>query len=225
MKNQLVNPPAFEAMHISTATTYHFSTVPRSYGWVLATVNDETGELSIQSDWGHWSYRWSAQAGCLGAATLSHFLARRARGSMYNGKFYPDTYLADKLTSSDRKLREEFDPEGTVARLRGYVLEHRRREELTCEMARELWDDLGEILTHDDRDTYDGFATRFYDITNHDRVVSDSLSEYLRHEPTYGYLILRDCIIPALVVAIAERIAKHDDWYARAVANYAAEHA
>lgn len=61
------------------ARFYNFRFEP--HGWAIFTVNDATGELHIQSDWGDYSYRWNTAA--LGHnATLTSFL-RDAGASDY----------------------------------------------------------------------------------------------------------------------------------------------
>lgn len=117
----------FECTKVSDgATTYHLSpkTDEALRGWALATVNDETGELAIQSDWGNWSFRWNTQH--LGSPSLTHFIAGRFSG---NGDC---DYLADKLTS--REERGHFDSYKTV--------EHMQRElaKARLEWGRELID-------------------------------------------------------------------------------------
>ena len=57
----------------SVATSYGYRFTDYS-GWAIFTVNDSTGELSLQSDWGNFSYRWNT--GALGKGkTLTTFLA------------------------------------------------------------------------------------------------------------------------------------------------------
>lgn len=126
----------------SAAVTYHLRPsekardgIPRHIGgWALATVNDATGELAIQSDWGNWSYRWHIDhMGETEVApgpqwhvpmvmptrkiTLTEFIGERFRDSEYCD------YLADKLTS--RSERQVFDAQETVAAMRKYLIERR----------------------------------------------------------------------------------------------------
>lgn len=112
----------------SSAVTFHFRP-ENGHGWALATVNDATYELNIQSDWGNWGYRWPAggMARVGGTAdehgrvvggrpcTLTEFLADRDHGHC--------DYLADKLTS--REEREQFDSYESVAALRSKLCEMR----------------------------------------------------------------------------------------------------
>lgn len=74
----------------NTATTYSFQTTGEGYrSWALCTVNDATGELNIQSDWGNWSHRWHTDA--LGSPTLTAFIGDRSGTD----------YLAGKLQQRD----------------------------------------------------------------------------------------------------------------------------
>ena len=85
------------------SVTYHLRPRDGDRGeWALATVNDETGELAISSDWGNWTFRWNTAH--LGRPSLTHFIADRDPGHC--------EYLADKLSS--REEREIFDVDETV---------------------------------------------------------------------------------------------------------------
>lgn len=109
-----------ESIHLrpsstTDATTYTFHAFnakgDRTFGWACCTVNDRTGELSIQSDWGDWSYRWDI--GGLGKGkTLTEFICDRT----------DIDYLANKLNRG----RSVFDAEGTIRRLRAEIVTHRR---------------------------------------------------------------------------------------------------
>lgn len=120
---------AFELTRVtSSAVTFHLRPSPRardghSYhvsGWALATVNDDTGELAIQSDWGNWSYRWNVHhLGRVGSdgrpATLTEFIADRDSGHC--------DYLAGKLSS--RGETDVFDADATVREMRRRLIERR----------------------------------------------------------------------------------------------------
>lgn len=103
------------------STTYHFRP-DKGIGWALATVNDMTYELAIQSDWGSWQYRWSASGMPRDAtgtpSTLTAFLAERDLSG-----HYACDYIADKLTSRDE--RNVFDPSATVQAMRKHLIDRR----------------------------------------------------------------------------------------------------
>ena len=212
--------PTLECTGTSTATTYHLrpikgDTLHRDFGWALATVNDVIGTLDIQSDWGSWSHAWMhANFGGAGP-TLTHFIAGREHGSTYNGKFYPDTYIADKLTSGDDKKRKQFDGEKTVARLRERIIEARRddvnfasRHRFSASDARELWDALDELKHEDNEQEFHRLVCDIRD--PHSIVIDSEVYERFVYEPTIGYLILRDAIVPALARACTAALAARD---------------
>ena len=212
--------PMIERTGTSTATTYHLRPVAGDrahacFGWALATVNDATGELQIMSDWGEWSYRWHADPRNLG--TLTHFIAGRERGwADRAGAFRNDTYIADKLTSSDdgKRKRKQFDGEKTVAALRERIIEARResansaRDRFTRSIARASWDELDELKNEDNEQEFHRLVYEIDDPTG--LVIDSEVYESFVYEPTYGYLILRDAIVPALARACTEAIAARD---------------
>lgn len=190
---RLQHIPPFALRTRSAPTTYRFTPDPPVGGWALATVNDATGELSIQSDWGTWAYRWHTahlgpgrQSGD-GVATLTEFLSCRSPDSCH--------YIADKLTSAEHCLRWAFSAEKTLKYLKERVREDAQLSESSIT---ELLAELDELPTTDDsRD----FVDAFYQIDDHDKIVCDSPGEWIREELTGSYLVLLHRIIPALVEA------------------------
>ena len=102
------------------ATTYMFQAAPGDLGWANCTVNDATGELSIQSDWGSWAHGWSPDPKILGAPSLTAFIG--SRGDV--------DYLARKLQREGRGGRR-WSVGGTVRALRRQLCKRR------CEDGRE----------------------------------------------------------------------------------------
>lgn len=184
----MTDMPAFVLVGTSKATTYRFEVPSPLGGWALCTVNDSTGELSIQSDWENWAHRWNPAH--LGAASLTAFIAR---GS--------NQYLADKLAKT-RMQRQQFDPQATVRALRSRLaLERldagRGDGKLSARQAREIWNDLWGLK---DCDGPELFVERFFDIEGHGWV-SDAPWEHLVWVETYAYQVLLKGILPALVAA------------------------
>lgn len=100
----------------STATTYQLYVPAALGGWANCTVNDQTGELSIHSDWGNWSYQWSPRPEHLGAEDLTEFLAKM-----------PDAesdYVARKLQGG-WNAGHRFDGEATAAEMVSVIAKHR----------------------------------------------------------------------------------------------------
>jgi hypothetical protein len=221
----------FELAKISSAAvTYHLRSVG-ARGWALATVNDQTGELSIKSDWGSWSHRWNVDH--LGSPTLTHFIADCAGCD----------YLADKLTS--REERTCFDVDATIKAMRSIICARRleqgrawnayyqdedqrwdlagdaptwaetkrvwccgRMEQwpLTRSLARELFDDVGARRSElHSAVTVDGFITAFRRIDGSEWI-TDEPWEYLKYVPSRTYVQLLRGILPAVVAACAVHV-------------------
>jgi len=121
-----------------TADVYRFVFRGSLSGWVIFTICDETGELSVQSDWGCWGHRWNIEH--LGnGATLTEFIRDR-------DPEHAD-YLANKLSySMPSDARRLPDEEGTEKAIRDRILELRRDGSVTAEDAREAWDDVEMLM-------------------------------------------------------------------------------
>lgn len=176
--------PEFAFASKSTATAYRF-TASSMFGWAICTINDETCELAVQSDWGAWAHRWPA-AGLTG--TLTEFIAQRTSGE------YEGHYLADKLCS--REQRERFSPGRTVDSMQRRIIERRREGHATRDRARELYDHAEYLRDTDDM--HDFVAEM--DFSETPDWVFDRCED-IQMEPTNSYLILRDAILPALIRA------------------------
>jgi hypothetical protein len=118
----------------AASVTYSFVTEGEGFkSWALCTVNDQTGELHVSSDWGSWSYRWHASPEALGAPTLTAFIG--GRGDV--------DYLARKLQGEGRN-GVRFSADGTAREL------HR----LLC--ARRLEDGREQLERRLEPEDYDG---------------------------------------------------------------------
>jgi hypothetical protein len=182
-----------ELVATSTATTYRFRSPEPLYGWACCTVNDSTGELTITSDWGNWGHRWNTNH--LGLPSLTEFIADRTACD----------YLAGKLVLGDGR---RFSAEKTTAALRRLIVERRRDRydgTLTRDVARELWDELGN-LEDDCGDSCDLYFERlpadFIDL------VCSEPWHYSASEPTPEYRQLVGVILPALVEACRAEVAR-----------------
>ncbi|MGN6107067.1 MAG: hypothetical protein ACTHU0_18315 [Kofleriaceae bacterium] len=192
--------PALKLTSTSTARTYTF-TAAQGFGWAHCTVNDTTGELSIESDWGGWVHSWSPDPRSLAAPTLTHFIATRSGVD----------YIARKLQGGDGG--ERFCPDKTAAELRGAILERRiedgrepRKRYLSRDVARRIWDELGEIADDVGR-SEDLFWARVYAIDHIHDFLSD-LTECRATEQTPEDKALREIVLPALIEACRDTVAR-----------------
>lgn len=138
-RGDLVNDvymPSLKVKKLDTGQTdyYHF-VFEEPFAWAIFSINDRTGEFSIQSDWGNWSYRWNIDN--LGDTSLKHpkpltyFLSDRDECS----------YIVNKF-AYNRKDREEFDGEATRKAVKRIIISLRQDRELDQASARMYWDRL-----------------------------------------------------------------------------------
>jgi hypothetical protein len=139
-EQNMIPPQPLILVSTSTPATYRFETTGDGFrSWALCTVNDTTGELCITSDWGNWSYRWSADPGHLGFPTLAAFIG--TRGGV--------DYLARKLQREGRD-GHRWSAEKTVVTLRRRLCTRRLEEGRTQLENRLEPDDMpdGKLLQH-----------------------------------------------------------------------------
>jgi hypothetical protein len=184
--------PTLRATGRSEATAYHFRVADKKdFGWAICTVNDVTGELSIQSDWSNGcGFRWHVDH--LGAPTLTHFLAR-----------YRDDndYLIGKLLPPER--RRVFSSTITQDLIRQHILEARRETRISKDDARDWWDEVGGIdETHPEH-----FFARLPEGLV-DALSLDPWYETFREEETTEAWALRTFILPALCASCRDEVAR-----------------
>lgn len=215
--------PILKLSDVTSATTYRFNCGPDDIGWAFCTINDSTGELNIQSDWGSWSYGWSPNPKHLGAPTLTDFIATRSSAH----------YIADKLWSAGGGSAYGggvFSAVATVKAMRARLAERRLEQgrehqrsytdiswkrlpwwpvgeghPLTKQCARDLWNELGELSDRHMPEVL--FCERFYQLDDHEWITEESVTEYLVTETSHKYEVLRDAILPALLAACRDRLA------------------
>lgn len=130
---------ALSLISTQIATTYVFRDTPGEFGWANCTVNDSTGELSIQSDWGSWSHAWSPDPRHLGAPSLTLFIGNRGDVD----------YLARKLQSGGlggERWKAKATARALCRLVSGRRLEH-GREQLKGRLEPEDYD-CGRLPNH-----------------------------------------------------------------------------
>lgn len=196
-----------------TADFYRFDFSP--HGWAIFTINEGTGEFSIQSDWGSYSYRWNINSlpedNKNHEKPLTHFLGKRS----------PADYVVDKLSyDKSHSFKEEFSPEKTVRALKEHLLESRREEYLDKEKTRRIWTHLtraweGRLsydpeqaaLTMDDRSEALDFFEQRDTVRNH---IGREISSFFEYQPSYQYSFLLEKLLPFFFDYLRREILKLD---------------
>lgn len=180
-----IRPLELHAVSQHKADVYRF--VFKDSGWVIFTVCDETGELSVQSDWGCWGHRWNPDhLGPSHDGSLTHFIPRANPG-----------YLANKLSySMPQETREVHCEQATEDGIRGRILITRRELEISKDEARELWEQADTVM-----DAYaDGGPEHAY--LNMGQELCDILGEpweFFETEEAPTLVILRERLLPFLI--------------------------
>lgn len=160
---------------VSTPVSYNFHFKP--YGWAIFTINDRTGEFSIQSDWGTYGYRWSTARGAIGNRTLTQFLLSC------------DTdYIVRKFSMENRgELARQVCVQRTEEALKKHICEARRSGDLKKDAAREHWDDVVSWSEHS------------FSMESCPDALYTFLSEpweYLEEDYPHRFYFLRDRLLP-----------------------------
>ncbi len=176
--------------HVGTAVAYSFR-FDETFAWAIFTINDATGEFSVQSDWGNWSYRWNLRG--LGKDSmehpsgkpLTHFLATCSG---------PD-YVCNKLFSSQEM--NKFDEQETKREMKKVIIEARREDRIDANRARSLFNELEDLdwsasiegFVHSIQDSYD--LNKFFD-----RSDFDLYEDFVRHKPCVEFYIMCYRLLP-----------------------------
>lgn len=180
-----MSDPAYTLASKHPATAYRLVNRVR-HATTLATLNDETGELSLHTDWGNWSYRWNVSPSALGTAKgFTDFVANAGV-----------EYLQAKLLGKDDA--RDFDFDATVEALR----ESLKREGLAPELRSAALSELEDIEDDscDDADSFMAFL-------NHKTAVMEAvydIYELLRFTESPAAKMLREEILPSLQAALQQ---------------------
>jgi hypothetical protein len=166
------------------AKYYHF-VFEEPFGWAIFSINDVTGELAIQSDWGNYQHRWNTSH--LGESHTKHPLPLTHFLAINNDPYY----VTDKLHYGTND-REKYSPDLTERSVRQYLLEERRTGNLEREWAREAWDEI----KHVDFNSPDGFMYSLNDTYRLKKVLSDEPWDFVKHEASFGYVLLQYKLLP-----------------------------
>lgn len=103
--------------------------------WSIFTLDDEVGDLTVQSDWGNFSYVWGAR----GKQTLKEFLVSAE-----------PSYIKDKFSYPDNGGKNHVYEKDSLESLRMDIIRARRDHSLSKEYARAFWKSLSELDFHGD---------------------------------------------------------------------------
>lgn len=172
-------PTGFRRLKDAEAYSVRFE---KNRGWAVLFLHEETGMVSIQSDYGDWAYAWPNPG--RGDCTLREFLISCS-----------EDYLAEKFMGRDE--RRLFDFERTVEAFKETILESRRELNLEKDQARGLFNDIVEMKETESEDLF--WERLSADL--HDFIDGDYYG-YAAHKPEPSYLWLRDGILPALIAEL-----------------------
>lgn len=161
---------------ITNPVTYCFRF--NDYGnWANFTINESTGEFSIQSDWGDWSYRWHTDS--LGKGVkLTQFLLSC------------DTdYITNKLAYGPvSDLKDEVDDEETLKAIRKHICEVRRGRDIDKGDARAYWLEA-ETFVEEQNCSIEAMDSDLYDLLGEPW-------EYIAHKKSHRYMFLTRRLLP-----------------------------
>ena len=173
---------------------------PDYSSWAIFTINDHTGEFSIQSDWGGFFYRWNIDS-LGGGRTLTEFLATCSG---------PD-YVMNKLRYDRPDLKDEFDEEGTKKLWQKMLWE--RMDGTTFDKGDA--DEIGELMDKFFEDCQDG--------TQHGAdlalwTMDSKLHEFFYEEPwqyivqraPWKVIICRDELLPRLFQYLRDHVVQRE---------------
>jgi hypothetical protein len=147
-------------------------------GWSNFTVNESTGEFTVNSDWGNWAYRWHTDS--LGdGVKLTQFLLK-----------CDADYIVRKLAvEGAHALKDEIDFERTLKAIQERIVEARRAKEITKKDARRLWL-MADEFVEDDQCDLNAIDSDL------DKLLGNESWEYIAEKHSHRYMFLWKRLIP-----------------------------
>lgn len=147
------------------------------WGWAIFTINEATGEFSIQSDWGNYNYRWNIRH--TGYKTMTEFVAHAGAH-----------YIVDKFSYGRHPdLVDVVDEEKTKQALYERIIEKRKEKEIDRYEARHYYDYVGSWVSEDCNALLCGDD-------EFDKFFKYSLWEYIRYRPSGRREFLTNHLLP-----------------------------
>lgn len=155
----------------------------KNCGWAVVFIDEDTGTVSIHSDYGDWNFSWPAPG----------------RGDSTVKEFFCTTdcdYLAMKFMLGRRGEIRKFDHEATVIAFKKRIIERRREEHIGKAAARELFDEM--------EDHTEDHEVMFVEHLSKEmcELYDNGPWEFLEQRETADFLWLKHGILPAIKAGI-----------------------
>lgn len=174
-----------ELVAVSQPVTYRFR-AKGHFGWACATVNEETGELLVTSDWGEWGHRWNPAH--LGEPSLHRFLGRA-----------PYDYIANKLLPYERD--RVFSSHQTRRCIQRYIIESHDRGDISRTKALNWLFLMADI----DFDTQELYLSTSEDIGTKGFLPETYAGDFIQTEESMEYWCLTRIVLPPICAVCREK--------------------
>ena len=156
------------------------------WGWAIFTINDDTGEFTITSDWGNYSHRWPADPVNLGGPNLTDFLRRMLRQD--------PRYVTEKFSyTNKRDLDDVVDEVATRKAFKRAIREAYKDRRIDQGEVREA---IAELKDHLDLQTDDTIMRTIEWCSVLPRAVGPEPWNFIMHESSTRWLILQYALLP-----------------------------
>lgn len=153
--------------------------------WADITIDSPgigSGRIMIASDYGDWQNYWGAVGG-----SFKEFLTRIDKH-----------YVAGKFGAN-----RWFDQKATVKFMKKQIIDYRRDNDIDCEKARDMWNDLKELEEYDDPQV---FSIRAFD-SEHLSYLFDCGPE-LFYDCTPGFNAFWEIVWPVFIDQLKQEISQ-----------------
>ncbi len=159
-------------------------------GWAIFTINDDTGEFAINSDWGNYSYRWSANPKNLGAPSLTDFLRRTLQRDA--------AYVIDKFSYTNKAdldpIVDESATRREFKRALASVFRHRRKSKILDHgNVRDAFREIDDIDFESNTSIERSMISDLYHLPD---LLPCEWWDLIRHMPSARAVILRHSLLP-----------------------------